>query len=250
MRVSLFLALSYLSAAVWAGGYQGCLERVWLFQAYEIDALNPEMDQTLGFRCSRWNDGTKQCDGDWNPCRSRAGTRCNFDELTHFMGNAPTPRGWQVLDPATRRLDTQRTAENCYRIFTTRGRGRVPNFPPYSAMKNTYEYNDYLIKLTKKVNDVWMKKSTVANKQLWEDFDSTREKISVARAGDHGPYLLNAARASLGGTMTIHTQNLGNNPATGAVWETVDWKETASQARTSGIADAQTRIRDFLDSWY
>jgi lambda repressor-like predicted transcriptional regulator len=39
MRVSLFLALSYLSTAVWAGGYQGCLERVWLFQAYEIDAL-------------------------------------------------------------------------------------------------------------------------------------------------------------------------------------------------------------------
>jgi hypothetical protein len=63
MRVSLFLALSYLSTAVWAGGYQGCLERVWLFQAYEINALNPASDQQIGFRCRRWNDATHTCDG-------------------------------------------------------------------------------------------------------------------------------------------------------------------------------------------
>jgi hypothetical protein len=40
MRVPLFFTISYLSTAVWARGYQGCLERVLLFQAYEIDALN------------------------------------------------------------------------------------------------------------------------------------------------------------------------------------------------------------------
>lgn len=112
-----------------------------------------------------------------------------------------------------------------------------------------WEYNDYIMKLSTKVNDAFWKKKTGANKYLWEDFDGTREKIDVARNGDHGPHLINTAQRDLGG-ITIHTQNLGNNPATGAVWETVDWAETANQARANGVADAQTRIRAFLDDFY
>lgn len=253
MKRSLFLALSYLCTAVWAGGYQGCLERVWLFQAYEIDALNPEMDQQIGFRCRKWIDADHKCDGGdggYEACRgSRPDRRCTFDELMVHLGRAPQPRGWSATDPATGRLDTRQTAVNCYNIFQGRGRP-VPNFPAYKAMKgNVWEYNDYILKLSTKVNDAFMKKKTDVNRYLWEDFDDTREKINVARAGDHGPHLIPAARANLNG-ITIHTQNLGNNPATGALWETVDWARTANDARANGVADAQTRIRDFLDDFY
>ncbi len=254
MKTPLFVGLFYLCTAVWAGGYQGCLERVWLFQAYEIDGLNPEMDQTIGFRCQRWDNVNHQCRQAWQPCRGRgANGRCNFDEFMFHLGRAPQRNGWAITDHLGR-LDAEATAKNCYRIFANQPnmnpRNPVPNYQPYSAMKNTWEYNDYIMKLSTKVNDAWWKKKNDANKYLWESFDSTREKIAIARAGDHGPYLVAAARANLGGTMTIHTKNLGTNPATGEVWETVDWKETASQARANGVADAQNRIKTFLDDWY
>lgn len=253
MRVVLFLTLSYFSTAVWAGGYQGCLERVWLYQAYEIDALNPEMDQTIGFKCTRWNAATHQCNVAWAPCRARDGGRCNFDELMFHLGKAPQRTGWSIHDK-TGRLDAERTAANCYKIFAgqpgMKPGNPVPNYQPYTAMKNVWEYNDYILKISQKVNDAWQTKKNDYNKHLWENFDSTREKISVARAGDHGPYLINAARTSLGGTMTIRTQNLGSNPTTGDSWKTVDWKETAKEAKAKGVADADTRIRDFLNDWY
>jgi len=251
MRVSLFFALSYLSTAVWAGGYQGCLERVWLFQAYEVDALYPEADRTIGFKCNKWNEATHTCNVDWTPCKGRqAGGRCSFDELMFWLGKAPSRDGW--ADPSTGRLNIEDTAKKCVSKFTSQpGGGRaVPNPPPQKVMKNTWEYNDYITKIGQKVNDAWKDKKTDANKYLWEDFDSTREKITVARAGDHGPFLIAGANAKLGATMTIHTQDLGINPATGEKWETVDWKETANQARASGVADAHTRIKNFLNDWY
>ncbi|RYP66168.1 hypothetical protein DL771_007944 [Monosporascus sp. 5C6A] len=169
------------------------------------------------------------------------------------LGKAPSGgTSWSVLDKSTGRLDTEATAKNCYKIFTTSlGKNpHVPNFPPYAAMKGAWEYNYYIMKLSQKANDAWWRKKNDNNKHLWESFDNTREKISVARAGDHGPYLINAARKALGGTMTIHTQNLGKNPATGEVWETVDWKETAKQAKANGVADVDKHIRDFLNDWY
>ncbi|RYP50303.1 hypothetical protein DL768_004156 [Monosporascus sp. mg162] len=252
MRVSLLLALSHLSTAVWAGGYQGCLERLWLFEAYEIGALNPEMDQTLGMKCNKWNAATKQGNVAWTPCRAKGGGRCNFNEFMFFLGRVPQRNGWSVYTNG--RLNVERTAENCYRIFASQPnmnpRNPVPNFRPDTTMKGVWEYNDYIMEISQKFNDAWWKKKNDNNKHLWEDFDNTREKIDVARTGDHGPYVISAARNALGGTITIHTQKLGNNPATGGVWETVDWKGTANQARASGVANAEARIRNFLDDWY
>jgi hypothetical protein len=51
MRTSFLLTVAYLIASAFAGGYQGCLERVLLFYAYQIDQLNPLEEQTLGWRC-------------------------------------------------------------------------------------------------------------------------------------------------------------------------------------------------------
>lgn len=150
-----------------------------------------------------------------------------------------------------RRLDGERTAVRCYEIYKSR-QTNPHNFAPYKAMKgNTWEYNDYIQKLSNKVNDAYRKKQNDGNRHLWEDFDSTRERIDVARAGDHGPYLIAAAQKNLGGINSIYVQSLGNHPAEPEVhWTTVNWAETADRARAIGVDDVHGRIRDFLNGFY
>ncbi|KFY07989.1 hypothetical protein V492_06643 [Pseudogymnoascus sp. VKM F-4246] len=257
MRISLVLSLSYLSVAVWAGGYQGCLERVWLFQAYEIDALNPLADQTIGFKCTKADEKKKECTGVWTACRPGATTgrtRCDFGELMKHLGKAPTVKkgdAWVGLDDKGN-LDSEKTAKNCYRIFSTSDarNKNVKNFPPYTAMRDTWEYNEYIMKISTKVNDAYRTHKTEANKHLWERFDDTRAKISVARAADHGPYLIEAAKDKFGPDLPLSRQDLGINPVTGMPQETVDWKMTALQAKVKGIRNANTDILRFLQDFY
>jgi hypothetical protein len=64
MRVFILSSLFYFYTIVWAGGYQGCLERVYMYQAYLIDGLNAEDKQIMGWQCigkKNWNGGTKSC---------------------------------------------------------------------------------------------------------------------------------------------------------------------------------------------
>lgn len=61
MRFQLIAAFFLLLQNVSAGGYQGCLERVHLFQAYDIEELLPEADRILGKRCADWDEGAKVC---------------------------------------------------------------------------------------------------------------------------------------------------------------------------------------------
>lgn len=70
MQLRLFLlTLAFLAGTALGGGYQGCLERVLVFQAYEIDALNNPGDQSVGFKCDLFDDKAKICTGSWIPCR-------------------------------------------------------------------------------------------------------------------------------------------------------------------------------------
>ncbi|KAF2119737.1 hypothetical protein BDV96DRAFT_352002 [Lophiotrema nucula] len=250
MKIHLVFALSF-STAVCAAGYQGCLERVWLFQAYEIDELNPVTDRQIGFRCRRWDDATHTCrNNDYEACRgTRPNNRCTFDELCFFLGKAPQRRGWSAIDPVTNRLDVRQSAINCYNLHNG---GRIYNFPPFKAMKgNVYEYNDYILRLSNKVNEAYWTKKTNTNRYLWDDWDSTLSRIVEARAGDHGEYLIAAARGNLGGGIQIHIQNMGNNPTTGARWETVDWAATVQNAQpVDPQANVPSYVRAFLDNFY
>lgn len=248
MKASLFLASLLHATVAIAGGYQGCLEKIWLFKAYEIDGLNPAGQRTLGFGCVAWNDATKTCtNNNWEECGGRGGGRCDFGEFVHFLGRANNQNNWAV--PATGDMDVVETAKNCVARYTNAaGRVRVYNAPPFKAMQGTIEYNDFIMKVSKVVEDTWKAgRHNDANKHMWTNFDSVREQIINARAGDHGAHLITRAQSVLGGSMTIQTQDLGENPMDRTMWKTVDWKETA---RTATVADADTAIRNFLKGFY
>jgi hypothetical protein len=69
MKGPIFFALLYLFKTAWAGGYQGCLERVWLYEAFAIDwEFNKEASRTIGFSCKgkNWDEETKTCK-QWTP---------------------------------------------------------------------------------------------------------------------------------------------------------------------------------------
>lgn len=68
MKGSILFSLFYVFMTAWAGGYQGCVERVWMYQAYLIDQLNPEADRSIGLQCKKkdWDDANKKC-SKWTP---------------------------------------------------------------------------------------------------------------------------------------------------------------------------------------
>jgi hypothetical protein len=185
MRTFTFLALSYLSTAVWAGGYQGCLERVLMFQAYEIDGLNAPKDQTLGFKCPgpSFNIATNECKVDWVRCepKGKPGERCSYDDFILFLGKAPMDKGWRV--PVTGTIDAEATAKKCYEVYNKRN-ANIKNFPPYSVAKNQGEFNSLIIRVNDIVNKAYREKRTADNENLWKSFDTTIDMTLIARKGD------------------------------------------------------------------
>lgn len=197
------------------------------------------------------------CDGAYQPCRParKGATRHNYDELIVHLGKAHVGKGWSVLD-GDGKLDVDETALATFKLYESRPKPPsaplIPNFQPFSAMAgDTHEWSDYGTKLGEKVNDTFKAvKKTKDNEHLWEAFDRTSEKVRIARVGDHGPYLYQAALEKLGGAMAIYQQDLGKNPVTGEMWKTVDWEETALKAKAKGIMDAEKQIHDFLNVFY
>jgi hypothetical protein len=61
MKGPIFFSLLYLFTSAWAGGYQGCLERVWLYEAFVIDyTFNPnEATRTIGVQSKGQNWDSK-----------------------------------------------------------------------------------------------------------------------------------------------------------------------------------------------
>lgn len=161
MRFYLIATLTYLTSFVYAGGFHGCLERVWLYQAYLIDELNDEADRTIGFRCKKWDDKSKPqlCTNDeWEACKPQRGSgRCNFDQLMVHLGRAPQLKDWDRRD-GNGKLNVEETAKRCNELFSNKNQP-VKNFPGFKAIKGgTEEFNDYIKKLAKKTNDTYKNK--------------------------------------------------------------------------------------------
>lgn len=82
------------------------------------------------------------------------------------------------------------TAKRCMTKFG----GKPPGAPPYHAMQNTHEWNDFINKVSEPVDNTWKADlHTTSNVRLWDQFDDIRNQIVLARTGDHGRWLTKEA---------------------------------------------------------
>jgi hypothetical protein len=94
--------------AAWAGGYQGCLERVWLYQAYLIDSLNDYDDQTIGWQCKgkNWDRDAKKCKEEWTRMVRRICIHILPDQADLFNTQKTSQEAEQVRSYPTTSLYT------------------------------------------------------------------------------------------------------------------------------------------------
>jgi hypothetical protein len=134
---------------------------------------------------------------------------------------------------------------------------------------DVWEFNDYIRKvgdrvsvsiLTKlyhglniclQVNFIYRKQSSSANNVYFEEFDDNRERISVARTGDHGGELLKEVnKGTTGLGASVYSKAVGRDPTNGNTWQTVDWPETIRRLKANGYKDAEDRVRRWLQNFY
>jgi hypothetical protein len=276
MKVPLLLALFTLIAAVWAGGYQGVLERVMLYYAYEIDQLNPVGERTIGFSCiGQFNVATDTCPGGWNPPRGHnpPNSKSNFNQiigpLSRLNGNSRQPfardAGGNPLPFADgiNGLDIEQTARNVYPQIlaaTTNAQypnGRIINPPAYKMRRGaTDNYVKFLSDLGKFVQETADKNNNFNNnRDLFQGFQRANQLVLEARMGDHGQYQIQGIRDRLAGTgIDVKTKTVGGgtNPATGDAWDVVDWKRTiedgmtdTGRSRQQVTNDVEAAAKDF-----
>ncbi|KAJ4316381.1 hypothetical protein N0V84_007896 [Fusarium piperis] len=257
MRTTFFLTVFFLITRTWAGGFQGALEKVLIYAAYEIDGLNDPSSRKIGFKCAKWEKG--ECKDDkWVECKPKPATgrtRCNFNELNAHMGKAD-PK-WKAVgdeDQNTRTPDIRKTAVNVDKLFNTPPRDGIPNTPPFKAMKGAgNNYNEFIVEVGEVVA-LASKHKDAGNQHLFDQFQSCLDQIKVARTGDHGAYLIEATERDLGKKhgMEIKTMDLGVNPISDPPerWLTVDWMATSVAARKAGITNSDQLITDFRKKWY
>ncbi|KAL6415838.1 hypothetical protein AUP68_00041 [Ilyonectria robusta] len=256
MRTSFFLALAFIITRVWAGGYQGALERLMLFYAFEIDELNDPAQRTIGFTCVRWRNG--ECENDiWRECRPKPITgrsRCNFNDLQVFLGKLDTDKPELVhgADQNTKTPDIVETAKNVYEQYVVKQEKPVYNFPTYKAVKGADgNFNKYIKHLAQTVAQT-SSRQTAANKVLFDNFKTSLNQVKIVRAGDHGAHLIDAAEKELGipNDMEIKKEALGINPIDGNTMYTLDWKATILAAEANGIENASKMVKDWQKKWY
>lgn len=254
MRVTLLLELVLFITAVWAGGYQGVLERVMLYYAYEIDGLNPEADRTIGFACKgQFDTATGKCPKGWQKPKSK-GSRANINELLAPLSKLnPNPKkpfgrdstgGVVPLEDGVKGLDPKETAKYLYPeiLKATKSKdypdGRIPNPPPYKMSKGgTNNYVKFLSDVGKMVQETSTRGDNYSkHRDLFDGFQKVNDQILEARIGDHGRHQIDDIKDKLAGSgVTVKTRTVGSgsNPVTGATWKEVDWRQTI----TDGVTD-------------
>lgn len=260
MRVPLFLTLSYLIVAVWAGGYAGCLERIWLYQAYVIDNHTDVADKTVGYKCRKWDHANHNCKNDaWEACKPRKqnGKRCEFGDLMVHLGKTDGKSdNWEVKD-ADNNMDVEETAKKCLSRYTDKtlypgAHGSVFNFPGYVALKGAgREYNDYIVRLGNTVVRTAQTKKTADNQHEFDKFDALTEMILTARAGDHGKYAVPAAEKELGASNVVRN-DLGPDPLSTREppehWYSVNWE--ATKLKASSDPDLSKKVSAYHSKMY
>ncbi|KAG4442093.1 hypothetical protein IFR05_002430 [Cadophora sp. M221] len=271
MKISFIVTLSVLVTAACAGGYQGCLERVWLFESFLIDQHNPVAEQNIGWQCKKWNNANAACEGDiWIPCKGRQGrSQCNFDDFQKFLGNQ-TPdiaKTLQAVYRADGSLDSAETAKKC--LWAWRDGGKpVYNFRGHRAVRNgRVDHNDFIKRVGMINNDNYNKPAVraAATDGAFRRVDDTLTKITQSRQADHGPHLIRSANSNLPG-VTIIERDMGANPFYNGPytppatpknpspapdtprWKTVDFEATINWVTNPSNTRAQ--VSAWLDDLY
>ncbi|KAF2819904.1 hypothetical protein CC86DRAFT_471573 [Ophiobolus disseminans] len=264
MRVQILSALLCFFTIVWAGGYQGCLERVLMYQAYLIDEINPPNERIMGFQCkgSDWDQKNKRCTRTGGFTEVTTGTgprgRMTYDEFLKSLGKVKRGQTYGVFT-SDGSLDIKATALSTYNAYTSVQPGQDPNsatvknFGANTIMKDTGEWNDAIKKSSQVVERAYRNKGLLTDDQkklfpdkLFTAFDETSKLTLEARIGDHGEHLIQEARNSLNPQgITVETKRIDGNPGAGggATWDTVDWTKTITAAEASGMADARTKVQ-------
>lgn len=246
------LAVSYLSVTALAAGFQGCLERIWAFQAYELDELNAPEDRYIGFKCNFWGDREKRCMGKWIPCSGTAHAgRCNFDEFIVSLGRAPKPTGWAVYHPGTERIDIDETARLCHSRYTGK-RPNVPNFPAQHVLYgHRGSFNKYTERMSRIVDETYRKHGRANNRDRFDNLDATMDRIMVIREGDHGGFVIEEAEKKLGPYMKVEVEDLGPDPLDpNKRLKAFDFRATALRARADGVDHYVQKLRTFATEFY
>ncbi|KAI1271019.1 hypothetical protein F5Y07DRAFT_44932 [Xylaria sp. FL0933] len=247
------ILLFLLVTKVLAGGYQGALERVWLFYAYQIDGLNDPSKQTLGWKCLSWDTAMQECRpgkngrSGWTMCKGTLpGKRCTFSQLTNFIGGTGRDEPFMAdsegntLPLTDEHPDPEETAKRILPYYLAQPRHKVPDWPGYKFIKGG---DKNYVRTIRRIGNVVATagsdgKNTGTNKALFEMFASTTTQIKNARIGDTGRFLVTRAENELNPRgITVYTESIspGHSPADSTrVWTTVDWEKTMSQAVASG----------------
>ncbi|KAG8408035.1 hypothetical protein J3459_018272 [Metarhizium acridum] len=229
------------------------MERVLAFQAYVLDELNNPKDRSIGFSCTRWDNKNRACRGKWQACAgSAANGRCTYDEFLNLLQSKKKDpvNGWAVYKRGTKRLDVEGSSKFCFQQF----KGKVPGIPVYRVIKGERgDFNSYIRRLGETVDNIYSnyggtKKSS---QYMFQDFDKTRERISVLRTADQNRYLIPQARKYFGEQMELKIVDLGEDPIRpGKRLTALDFKLTALAARKAAVQDYTTKIGNFAKSFY
>ncbi|KAI6778524.1 uncharacterized protein J7T54_005048 [Emericellopsis cladophorae] len=289
MRLSLLLCDLYLATAVVAGGYQGALERVLLYYAYQIDGLNDPSYRQLGYKCVSWQKDAGECkDNNWEQYKCTAlddpnekkGKRCNFWQLMTNLGETRGGNNAKLMMPEgvdanAKTLPIEKTAVSYY-MYTREhmpdvnsagepDKGKVGDYQPYKFLKyGETNYNDWLGQLGDIVQSTAKAKKSDANKWMFEEFQNTVKQIRAARIGDNGRFVVAEYKknASMDNKNMV-TDNPGTNPATKSEYKNLDWyenhrgewiefnwAETQNEMDKNGVKEADKKMATFRNKYF
>lgn len=247
MRTSFLLAFTLLITSTWAArkcNYRHALERVWVWDAYQIDLLNPESDRTLGFICATYDEKKKECPaGDsFKPCKGTGkGGSCTFGELMlqfgkfHMKNDSPPP-GSSVEDTAKLLCKQKRDG----------------GFKVYKFIKDApSDYNRALIHIGEVIKKSREDGETPDKKKHFDRMEFAVDEIKIARVADHDQHVIEAAEKELTDKygMKVETGSFSDDPYLQTPRRFVDWPKMVYNGE-SKFDDPLHMISEFRRVYY
>ncbi|KAJ2978898.1 hypothetical protein NQ176_g3561 [Zarea fungicola] len=252
MKLSWLVKIAPLATRVAAGGFHGCLERVALWQTYELEGKSNigAGDRKIGYHCPQYDRILGCPEGGWEQCGGK-GARCSFSALMKQLDPGAPDKGAWLKEISPGRIDVRGTATNCYESY--KKVGDIPDFAPHRVLKySTRKFDDYLVKLGEQTDAMYNSLTSaqkIGQKSEYQALSDNYKTILNIRRGDIGANLIPAAIAELEPEIRVVKEDLGKHPRFGHDMATVDWLETKAEAKAKGVPDYEERI-DHAENTY